>query len=145
MEPATLAVLATRGRCCICDAPLANCEHVNIVNLDRVATWQHPVHKNVYYPNRPPGAVAIVCDDCLSEAVARGKFAEPIPRAIELQGAHIFYHPTASLAERRPDPTYRIGHDRDRHRFIQCLKCGRYSYNPNDIRHRYCAFCHHGG
>lgn len=25
---------------------------------------------------------------------------------------------------------------------IQCLRCGRISYNPNDIREKYCGFCH---
>jgi len=26
---------------------------------------------------------------------------------------------------------------------IQCLRCGRISYNANDIAQRYCARCHH--
>jgi RNase P subunit RPR2 len=24
---------------------------------------------------------------------------------------------------------------------IECLQCGRTSYNPNDVRHRFCAHC----
>lgn len=27
-------------------------------------------------------------------------------------------------------------------RSIRCLICGAISYNPNDVRERYCAFCH---
>jgi ribosomal protein L37E len=30
----------------------------------------------------------------------------------------------------------------DSGRAIRCLLCGTTSYNPNDIRHRYCGFCH---
>lgn len=25
---------------------------------------------------------------------------------------------------------------------IKCLKCGMTSYNPNDVRHKYCGNCH---
>jgi len=25
---------------------------------------------------------------------------------------------------------------------IKCLKCGMTSYNPNDVRHKYCGKCH---
>lgn len=35
-------------------------------------------------------------------------------------------------------PTYVIVETRA----IQCLVCGRVSYNPNDIRDKYCGFCH---
>lgn len=27
-------------------------------------------------------------------------------------------------------------------RSIRCLHCGRTSYNPSDVRERYCGFCH---
>jgi len=25
---------------------------------------------------------------------------------------------------------------------IKCLKCGMTSYNPNDVKHKYCGNCH---
>lgn len=27
-------------------------------------------------------------------------------------------------------------------RAIQCLKCGRVSWNPNDVAYLYCGYCH---
>ena len=36
-------------------------------------------------------------------------------------------------------PTYMIGGDG---KWIQCLDCGMISYNPNDVRERYCGNCH---
>ncbi len=35
-------------------------------------------------------------------------------------------------------PTYRIG---DGGRWIQCLDCGRISFHPSDVQHRYCGYC----
>jgi hypothetical protein len=38
-------------------------------------------------------------------------------------------------------PAFRILHDRDSPCLL-CLVCNRISYNPNDIRERYCGGCH---
>jgi hypothetical protein len=38
-------------------------------------------------------------------------------------------------------PAYRVLHYR-REPCILCLVCNRISYNPNDIKHRYCGACH---
>lgn len=48
-----------------------------------------------------------------------------------------------------PDPMqrfFRFGNDKsmmeDPRPWIECPKCGKRSYNPNDIKHRYCGNCH---
>ena len=38
--------------------------------------------------------------------------------------------------------TYRLGHNAKGDAFIECLVCGRKSYHPKDIEHKYCGFCH---
>ena len=38
-------------------------------------------------------------------------------------------------------PAYRVLHYRD-YPCILCLVCNRISFNPNDIKHRYCGACH---
>jgi hypothetical protein len=35
---------------------------------------------------------------------------------------------------------YKISEDRSS---ITCFACGRTSFNPNDVKMRYCGFCHH--
>lgn len=39
----------------------------------------------------------------------------------------------------RPKKTYTIGVNG---KWIACHKCGRVSYNSNDVEHRYCGHCH---
>jgi ribosomal protein L37E len=36
---------------------------------------------------------------------------------------------------------YIIGTD-ENGEYIECLKCGMKSYNPNDIENKYCGNCH---
>ena len=36
-------------------------------------------------------------------------------------------------------PTYTIGPEG---RSITCLRCGKESFNPNDVRFLYCGYCH---
>jgi hypothetical protein len=38
-------------------------------------------------------------------------------------------------------PLYSLGRDAGGP-FIRCTRCGRKSYNPNDIREKYCGWCH---
>lgn len=37
---------------------------------------------------------------------------------------------------------YSFGEDEGGHPYIHCHTCGLKSYNPNDIRERYCGNCH---
>lgn len=134
--------ICQRGQCCVCEQPLRHSAHANLVELDRQASWSYPVAGNVYYRHLPPRAVAFVCDGCLDAAELRGSFDPPIKYAIQIDGPHIVYHPVSSLPELPPAHTYRIAWDRRGQRFIQCLRCGRPSYNAHDIAHRYCGFCH---
>lgn len=43
----------------------------------------------------------------------------------------MIWSPGAYVVQDETDPPY-----------IHCLKCHRTSYNPHDIAHRYCGFCH---
>jgi hypothetical protein len=38
--------------------------------------------------------------------------------------------------------TYEISADTYGNPWIRCLRCGLGSYNPNDIQHKYCGYCH---
>lgn len=38
--------------------------------------------------------------------------------------------------------TIKIAKDDKGREYFTHLKCGRRSYNPNDIRYKYCAVCH---
>lgn len=35
-----------------------------------------------------------------------------------------------------------IDKDADGGEYIRCSRCGRASYNPNDMKFKYCGFCH---
>jgi ribosomal protein L37E len=37
---------------------------------------------------------------------------------------------------------YTITTDRDGRQSITCHTCGRTSYHPEDVRQRYCGYCH---
>jgi len=36
---------------------------------------------------------------------------------------------------------YTLGKNADGQEWIECNTCLMRSYNPNDVQHRYCAFC----
>ncbi|MCG3177351.1 MAG: hypothetical protein MOGMAGMI_02325 [Candidatus Omnitrophica bacterium] len=37
---------------------------------------------------------------------------------------------------------FTVDKDADGGEYIRCHRCGRASYNPNDVKFKYCGFCH---
>jgi len=76
--------IKAKGKCCACGKPLRNSEHINIIALDRRATWEHPRWGNVLL-KLDGYAVAFLCDKC----VKQGKCPK---YAVEFKGNEIIYH-----------------------------------------------------
>ena len=100
-------------KCCACGKPVKNTStgHVNLIQLERKATWKFPSFGNVLLGTSGIAA-AIVCDPCLeSKAV--------IKWAIELQGSGkkktVVYHEVDQLQKIEPseykDPNYDPDYD----------------------------------
>ena len=131
-------------RCCACCGSMAASPHCNLVAISRRAAWKHPVVGNLLTA-REGEAVAVVCDACLEAE-------REIRWAVEIEGERVAYHRVQDLARMPPEPTYRLvqllerGLPPDRVLYpqtaIECLLCGRVSYNANDVRNRYCGRCH---
>jgi len=111
----TMDAYRRRVRCCACAGSLRRSKHVNLVSLQRRATWQYPVWRNVL-TGEDGEAVAVVCDACLDAN-------REIQEAVEFRGAEVLYHTVIDL-ERLPPPQnwmlvrsgWRLG--------IHCLVCG---------------------
>lgn len=70
-------VLLEKARCCACLGSLAG-SMVNMGQLDRLATWKHPIAGNVLSSDQRPRAVAVICDSCFD------KLADPDQRELGL-------------------------------------------------------------
>lgn len=81
-------------KCCISGKPLSTSGHVNMIQLDKKATWPFPVWGNVI-TGRQNMAVSYVHDDyCHYEKM---KLKGEIKYAVELRGEEFIYHPIESL------------------------------------------------
>lgn len=122
------------AKCCRCEGPLG--ERVNLVQLSRKASWQHPTCCNLL-SGYGPCATAVVCDGCIDQT--QGCVREGIKFAIEApEDGPIVYHAIESLEDLGPEPTFFISRDG---KSIQCLVCGRTSRHPRDVQEKYCANC----
>lgn len=83
--------IKAEGKCCACDEPLQNSKHLNLIALDRKATWEYPTWGNVLL-HLHGYAVAILCDNC----VKKGKAAK---YAVEFKDDKIIYHDVETLQE----------------------------------------------
>jgi len=81
-------------RCCACGGPLQDSRHINIVCLDKLATWKYPNWGNVLVMDKYPmkRASAILCDRCVKEN-REAKYA------IEWDNEHTYarYHKVKNL------------------------------------------------
>lgn len=83
--------------CCACGRPLKNSKWINLCETNKIATWNYPKSRNVFIPNAPSQAVAIVCDDCMKTKL------QPIS-AIELEPGQdgfgeVIYHALEELED----------------------------------------------
>jgi hypothetical protein len=66
-------------------------------------------------------------------------------RAKETLERMIAQHQGRAIYREHPDPeskTFQLLEDKTGKIAIQCLRCGRISHNPNDVRQLYCGHCH---
>jgi len=97
--------LLENGQCCICDDPLSDSEHLNLIQLDKVATWKYPVWGNILSEDKEINhAIAVVCDYCISP---EGQIIGEIKFAIEVDMAEdktqtIYYHDVRKLQSGSP-------------------------------------------
>lgn len=83
-----------KAKCCISERPLSDCEYVNMMQTDYLATWDYPYVSNVLLRNDYKHAVAYVHDDY---APRPGAEIPPLKFVIEIQGDNIIYHPVETL------------------------------------------------
>jgi hypothetical protein len=89
-----LKQIKDRGKCCISEKPLKTSKHVNMIQLDRKATWGFPVWGNLL-TGQDNMACAYVHDDCIDDNT--GKIMGDIKYAVELRGDEFIYHPIETL------------------------------------------------
>ncbi len=95
-----------RGKCGSCEGSLAK-GHINIVNLDKYATWEFPAWGNILARDidkrTPRRAVALLCDKCI-DLMKEGK--APIKWALEVyQKDDVYqlrYHDVRTLEAAEP-------------------------------------------
>lgn len=106
-------LIRVKGKCCVCDTDLFNSKHINVVQLDKIATWKYPVWGNIHYKIPTDGAAAIICDDCVDS----GRFTHELKSAIEFnqKAGDIIYHPIADLK----DKVYTILVEHREERFVE--------------------------
>ena len=80
--------------CCACGDELETTNSVNVVELNKVATWKFPVFGVVDVPGYEPRAMAIICEKCLANQVR-------IQRCIEWEGKpyKVKYHDVDDLKD----------------------------------------------
>ena len=92
-------------KCCACEGSLASSSMINMGQLDRLATWEHPTAGNVLSSDKRPRAIAIVCDGCFDELAEMGEEGgNKIKLAIEWdpEEEKIVYHNVDELEDLPP-------------------------------------------
>lgn len=62
-------------KCCACGGSLNDSDHINLVALDRAATWLMPVSGNALTGLETKQAVAVLCDSCANTGKAKIRYA----------------------------------------------------------------------
>ena len=90
-----LAALKREGKCCACEGSMKKTRHLNMVALDKRATWGPALTwGNVLIDGSHGRAVAVLCDFC----VVGGRPKSP-KFALERTGGMFVYHPIADLED----------------------------------------------
>lgn len=95
------------ARCCACEGPLRGSKHLNLVTIDKFASWEFPIWGNLLAKDplkRTGRAAAICCDGCVDEKT--GQALRPIKFAIEVNKLGeeyiIDYHDAMKLKDAPP-------------------------------------------
>ena len=96
--------LKIHGKCCECEGSLEGSKFLNMVSLNKIATWKHPAWGNVLVKGSGGRALAVVCDKC----VARAQKGFHVKFAIEIESQqteegiiyiNVKYHPIEELED----------------------------------------------
>lgn len=82
--------LKAQGKCCACEAELKHSIHLNMVQLQRQASWKFPVWGHILNGQQNM-ALAFICDPCYDSGEPTIKFA------VEQDDNGIKYHPIEKL------------------------------------------------
>lgn len=96
-----LGIFLNKALCCICEKPMNMGKTVNMVSLQKKATWAYPTHGNIIVGTQGM-ALSVVCDHCV-EVDEHGNLTAlkgEIQNAVELTNDNrIIYHPIKILAD----------------------------------------------
>lgn len=82
-DKALLVFLKRSAKCCLCEGSMARTTHLNMVSLDKKASWEFPVWGNILVENSGDRAVALICDPCVEAKMKPGVKIQ-IKYAVEL-------------------------------------------------------------
>ncbi len=92
-----LALLQKSGQCCMCEGSMASTRRLNMVQLNKKASWKFLTWTNILIDNAGDRAVAVICDSCAETRLVPGAQCR---YALELQEKTV---PAARLRNRH-DP-----------------------------------------
>lgn len=93
----SLKEIFLKAKCCISERPLADCQSVNVIQTDYVATWKYPSMGNILIPGDYNHATAFIHDDYAPKK-AGDKIAD-IKFVVEFKNDTVIYHPVESLSK----------------------------------------------
>ncbi|MBA7487088.1 hypothetical protein ES707_22650 [subsurface metagenome] len=87
------AAVRKKVKCCACENSMNDSEHINLIALDRAATWPMPVSGNVFAGMETKQAVAVLCDRCIAGGKAVIMYGVEWTENVE----NVTYHKFADL------------------------------------------------
>lgn len=84
----------SNGKCCSCEKPLAQSQFINVVALDRKASWPYPTGGNVL-TGESGNALGFVCDQCVE--ISNDAPAPKVKFAVEFKDGELVYHDVNQL------------------------------------------------
>lgn len=89
-----IATIKETGKCCVCDAPLADSHYLNAINVNVKAAWSYPVWGN-FLTDVKNMACAYICDGCFDRGHEAGEGEIlPIKNVVEFGPFDsLIYHP----------------------------------------------------
>jgi len=96
-------VLHAQVKCCACSGSLRSSTHINLVTLNKYATWKYPAYGNILArdPDKRGSkrAVAILCDECIEQKREAKWAVEFVGKGEDLR---IRYHDIENLEDAEP-------------------------------------------
>ena len=65
----TMEFLKAHALCGVCRCPVRTSEYMNVVTLDKIATWEFPTSSSFYVKGDVKHATSLVCDGCIGKHI----------------------------------------------------------------------------